>query len=304
MQLAEIQTAFAANPELKTALVGALREDVLTAVKGEGFHVRSSDEDAEFISNYEKNTLPGKVAAEIGGKVKEVHDRYDADILEATGLKKGPNEKTYEFNKRVLKELKSQAEKGGGDDILKQKLEAAQGQLKQYEGYIAPDEVNKIKTGYLQKIIKGNMAQAFAKPIAVPAHITDEAQQKQYVGGIKSMIETQFLAKYTPKEDQEGNLVYYEGDKLQVEAKTNKPLTEADLIARDFSAYFAPEKKPGAGAGSGAGTGSGQGDVAETDLKTKADVMKHLTETKKLVSGDKEFNKEYSRIIKEQGITE
>lgn len=38
MELAEITAAIAAKPELKTGLIGALREDVLAVLKTEGVY--------------------------------------------------------------------------------------------------------------------------------------------------------------------------------------------------------------------------------------------------------------------------
>lgn len=302
MDLAAIQAEIAKNPELKTGLVGALREDVLTVVKGEGLVIRTKDEETEYLTNYEKNIIPSKVEAEIGKKVGEVHNRYDADIFEATGLKKGPNEKTYDFNKRVLKELADQAKKGGGDETLRDQLKAANDALAKYKDYVAPDEVEKLKTSFFSKEVNGRLASAIDKhAIAMPNHITDEAAKQEYANGIKEVIKSQFNSRFTAKADADGNVTYYADGKLVVDQKTAKPLTEADIIERNFQAYFVPAKKPKAGAGSGEGEG-GENDPTEAELKSKEEVMDFLKK-KGLSSGSKEFTKEYSRILIEQGIT-
>lgn len=302
MDLATIQAEIAKNPELKTGLVGALRDDVLTAVKSEGLVIRTKDEETEYLSNYEKNIIPSKVEAEIGKKVGEVHNRYDADIFEATGLKKGPNEKTYDFNKRVLKELAEQAKKGGGDETLRDQLKAANDALKKYEGYVAPEEVDKLKTSFFTKEVNGRLSMAIDKHvIAMPAHITDDSAKQEYANGIREVIKSQFNSRFTAKADADGNVTYYADGKLVVDPKTAKPLSEAEIIERNFQAYFVPAKKAKAGAGSGEGSGDGN-DPTEAELKTKEDVMAFLKK-KGLSSGSKEFTKEYSRIVTEQGIT-
>jgi predicted RNase H-like nuclease (RuvC/YqgF family) len=51
------------------------------------------------------------VEKSISPKISEVHSRYDEDIFAVTGLKKKPDEKTYDFNKRVLADLKAKADK-------------------------------------------------------------------------------------------------------------------------------------------------------------------------------------------------
>lgn len=38
--------------------------------------------------------------------IREIHNRYDKDLFELTGEKKGPHEKSHEFLKRKFNELK------------------------------------------------------------------------------------------------------------------------------------------------------------------------------------------------------
>lgn len=303
MDLALVQAEIAKNPAFKTELVGALREDVLTVVKGEGLVLRTKDEETEFLTNYEKNIIPQKVEAEIGKKVGEVHTRYDQDIFEATGLKKGPNEKTYDFNKRVLKELADQAKKGGGDEALRDQLKAANDTLAKYKDYVAPEEVENLKKQYFTKDVNGRLSSAVDRhPIAMPAHITDEAAKTEYSNGIKEVIKSQFHARFTGKADAEGNITYYADGKLVTDPKSAKPLTEAEIIEKHFSTYFVPAKAAKGGAGSGNGDGE-EVDVNEASLKTKEQVSDFLTK-KGMTMGSKEATKEYARICKEQGITE
>lgn len=303
MELAEITAAIAAKPELKTGLIGALREDVLTVLKSDGVY-RTKEEEKNFLDNYEKTIIPAKVEAEIGNKIRETYDRLDKDIEEVTGLKKGPHEKTYDFNKRVLAKLKADAAAGtGGDDALRQQLEQAQQQLEERKDYVPKSELEKLQSQYFTKELNGRVHSAIGKHvIAVPAHITDEAAKKQYTDSQARFIAGDFLSRFTAKADAEGNLTFFEGDKLQTDSKTAKPLTEAQLIEQHYGTYFAPTKAPGKGAGSGKGDDGKEVDAAESDLKTKADVTEHLTK-KGFVMGDRAFNDEYKRILTEQGIT-
>lgn len=299
----QINATLAAKPEIKTALLGSLKNDVLAGMKAEGVIVRTKDEETQFLSNYETNVIPGKVQAEIGSKIKAVHDQYDADLLELTGEKKLPNEKTYEFMKRKLTELK--ASKGSGDNqVLSDKIKDLETKIKQYEGYVAPDEVNKIKDQYFKGHLGMKLDTTLAKKaIAVPAHITDEKQKQTYIEQQKEFIKAAFMHKYTAKDDGKGNIVFYEGDKLLTDTKTAAALSEEQLINDNFSFYFMPDKKPAGGAGSGAGGNGKEVDPNEAELKTKKQVMDYLSK-KGMTSGGADFNKEYSRIIKEYAITE
>lgn len=302
MELAEITAAIAAKPELKTGLIGALREDVLTVLKADGVY-RTKEEEETFLSNYEKTIIPQKVDAEIGNKIRETYDRLDKDIEEVTGLKKGPHEKTYEFNKRVLAKLKADAAAGtGGDNVLRQQLEAAQKELEARKDYVPKSELDKVQSQYFTKDVNARIQSALGRhQIATPAHITDDAAKKQFADSQSRFIAGDFLARFTAKADAEGNLTFFEGDKLLTDSKTAKPLTEAEIIEKHYGAYFVPVKAPGKGAGSGGGSGN-DSDPSESDLKTKADVNEFL-DKKGLVIGDRKRNEEYKRILAEQGIT-
>lgn len=303
MELAEITAALAAKPELKTGLIGALREDVLTVLKTDGIY-RTKEEEQAFLENYEKSIIPSKVDAQIGDRIRETYNRIDKDIEEVTGLKKGPHEKTYDFNKRVLAKLKADAAagNGGGDEVLRQQLEAAQKELEQRKDYVPKSELEKIQSQYFTKEVNSRIQAALGRhQIAAPAHITDDAAKKQYTDAQTRFISADFLSRFTAKQDAEGNLTFFEGDKLLTDSKTAKPLTEAEIIEKHYGAYFIPAKQPGKGAGSGSGSG-GDSDPVEADLKTKAEVGEYLAQ-KGLVVGDRKYNDEYKRILAEQGIT-
>ncbi len=305
MELAEIQAAIAAKPELKTGLIGALRDDVLTVLKSDGFYRTKAEEEA-FLANYEQTIIPSKVEAEIGGKIKEVYDRLDQEIFEATGLKKGPHEKTYEFNKRVIAKLKADAAAGtGGDDALKQQLQAAQQALEEKKDYVPKSELEKLQSDYFKDKVQNKLSGALEKrPIGVPAHVTDEAAKQQYIDTQRRFIIADFQSRFTAKTDKDGNVVYFEGDKMMTNTATAKPMTEAEILAKNYEGYFVPEKAPKTGAGSGKGNADDNGvDGNEADLKTKEAVTKHL-QGKNLVVGSAAFNKEYKRILTEQGITD
>lgn len=63
------------------------------------FTVRTKTEETTFQDNFKKDVIE----KEIPLKIKEVHDRYDKDVEETSGLKREQNEKSYDFVKRALK---------------------------------------------------------------------------------------------------------------------------------------------------------------------------------------------------------
>lgn len=304
LTLDQIASEIAAKPELKTSLISSLKDEVIAGMQAEGRIIRTKEEEETFLTNYEKNTIPAKVQAEIGAKVKAVHDQYDNDLFELTGEKKAPNEKTYDFMKRKLAEMKAQKNGGDKDPVLADQIKELQAKLKERESYVAPDEVNKLKQKFFTEQIGFRLSASLDQAnIAVPAHITDEKQKKEFIETQKRFIKNDFLTRFTAKQDESGNIVFYDGEKLLTDAKTAAPLTESDLVKANYTGYFVPEKKPSGGAGSGGDGKTKDVDVNEASLKTKAEVMTYLTK-KGMVSGGADFNKEYMRIIKDYAITD
>ena len=89
-----------------------------------------TDEQKNAITEMSKNDE----TAVIGQKVGEIYGGLDNDILSASGIAKNGTEKTYDYAKRVIGELKSQ----GGDIAAKQKeIDALTKEKTRLEGVIA-----------------------------------------------------------------------------------------------------------------------------------------------------------------------
>lgn len=301
MDLKEIEAALTANPELKSGLIGALEKDVLDLAKTKGFVIRSKDEDAAFLNNYETTVIPSKVDALVGEKVSEkmktVLDGIDAKVFELTGQKKGATEKTTEFVARMIAETKAKG--GGGSEQLQSLYEQAQSELQKRANWVEPTKLTELQQKYFAD--KVNLLVSMAQerfPIAVPAHITDEAQKQQFIETQKRFIKMDLLSKYTPKEDKDGNVSYYEGDKVLMNTNTGKPMTEAEIIEANYSGYFVPKQKSG-----GAGSDPAKTNADEASLQTKEQVYEYVQNTLKLAKGGSAWGKEVKRILSERGIT-
>lgn len=295
------------NPQFKTELYSSFKDDFLSGLKAEGVIIRKPDEEKEFLTNYEKTVIPGKVNEQIGEKVKQVHDQYDNDLFELTGDRKQGNEKTYDFLKRKIADIKKAQSKGDTDPVLADKLKDLETKLAERKDWISPDKLVEVETKYFNESINNRLSATLDKqPIATPAHITDEKAKQEYAQMQRGMIKQDFRNRFTAKKDDEGNIVYYEGDKIQTHAQTAKPLTEAELIAKHYTSYFVPDAKSKTGAGSGKGAGEKK-DVNEASLKSKAEVLTYLKEKlgpQGFKQGSKKFNDEYTRIVTEYAITE
>lgn len=306
--IADVVKEATSNPALETELFSSFKDKFLTNLKAEGVVIRNADEEKEFISNYEKTVIPEKVKAQIGEKVKEVHDQYDNDLFELTGERKQGTEKTYEFLKRKIAEIKAAQKKGNDDPVLADKLKDLETKLAERKDWVSPDKLKEVETKYFTENVNGRVLAALDKmPIAAPAHITEDKAKQEYATMQRDMLKVNFLNKFTAKRDDDGNIVYYEGDKIQTHPQTAKPLTEAELIAKHYAGYFVPETKGKTGAGTGKAAGGSGKDVNEASLKTKQDVMNYLKEKlapQGVKQGSAKFNTEYTRILTEYGITE
>lgn len=304
LTIEQITQEFTATPELKTAVLSSLKDDFVSHVKADGTVIRSKKEDEDFLSNYEKNIIPNKVNEQIGQKVKEVHEMYDKDLFELTGEKKNPEEKTYEFLKRKIGELKTQRS-SKTDPVLEDKIKELTAKLDERKDFVPKSELEKLQQKYFTDAIGMRIGSSLEKQaVAVPAHITDEKQKQSHIETQKRLIKNDFLQRFTAKQDEQGNIVYYEGDKLQTNPATAAALSEDELISTHYAGYFVPPSSVKTGAGSGPSQGS---NALEASLKTKEEVLEFLTKKfapEGIRQGNEIFNKEYDRIVKDYGITQ
>ena len=78
------------------------KTEILTKLEGQSdtseFILRTPEEENTFLENHKKSVIDTEISA--------VHKKYDDDIFEITGQRKETSEKTYDFNKKVLKSFK------------------------------------------------------------------------------------------------------------------------------------------------------------------------------------------------------
>lgn len=110
------------DESMKGKLVTALTPDVQKALESTGMIIRSKEQDEAYV-NAKVEPL---VEVKIKDQIKSVHEKYDQDLLELTGDRKKPEEKTYDFLKRKIAEIKASK---GGDDVDKDKLKSLQDSL-------------------------------------------------------------------------------------------------------------------------------------------------------------------------------
>ena len=260
----------------------------------------------------------------IGQKTGEIYGGLDADILAASGIAKNGAEKTYDYAKRVIGEIKGQAgnaaelqtkvselekektrlegiiAKGGGDAETKRQLDQAKADLAN-----VTKEYTDLKTKYdtaeneHAKVLFGMKIDGeFAKATAglkfkadLPASVT-------------SVLTDQAIAKVKAKnpeyiDDGQGGkvLAFNENGAVMRNPENNlRPYTAAELVAKELSTMGVLEtgrKQTGAGSQGGQGGNGSGGTVDLSGARTQDEaheiIAKQLMAAGK-VNGSKEFN--------------
>ena len=293
-----------------------------------------SDEQKTAIVEMSKNDE----TAVIGQKTGEIYGGLDADILAASGISKNGTEKTYDYAKRVIGEIKGQAgsaaelqtkvselekekarlesvvAKGGADAETKRQLDQAKADLsnvtKQYTELKA--DYDKEKSEHAKALFGLQIDGEFAKATSgikfkadLPASVTSVLMQ-QAVAKVKGM---------NPEYIDDGNggkvLAFMENGTPKRNPENNlRPYTAAELVAAELKTMGVLEDgRKQTGAGSKGNQGGNQGGSKTVDISgaTTQDqahelIAKQLME-RGLINGSKEFNEAMSAAWKENRET-
>jgi len=194
MSIDEIKAAMA-DESIKGEVLEFILPDAQKHLEGKGHVIRTTEQDEAFYKN--------KFEADVKTVISDLHKKYDDDIFEILGERKGPTQKTYEFLKEKLKTAKEKAS-GTGDQVDKDKVTQLQALLDQ--AITDKDTaVQAIQEKYFKKSIDGVVSGQFDQAsIETPLHLKTEEEKQTYVSNQKRMLKNDFLLKYTAKEDAEG----------------------------------------------------------------------------------------------------
>lgn len=272
--------------------------------------------------------------AVIGQKTGEIYGGLDADILAASGIAKNGAEKTYDYAKRVIGEIKGQAgnavelqnqvseltkekarlesviAKGGADAETKRQLDQTKADLanvtKQYTDL--KTEYDNAKSEHEKALFGLKIDGEFAKATSgikfkadLPASVTSVLMQ-QAVAKVKGM---------NPEYIDDGNggkvLAFMENGTPKRNPENNlRPFTAAELIAAELKTMGVLEdgrKQTGAGSQGGNGGNGGGSKTVDISGATTQDqaheiIAKQLME-RGLINGSKEFNDAMATAWKE-----
>ena len=289
-------------------------------LKGNAATAGLSDEQISAIVELSKNDE----TTVIGQKTGEIYGGLDADILAASGIAKNGTEKTYDYAKRVIGEIKAQAgnatelqnqvseltkekarlegviAKGGADAETKRALEQAKADLANVTSEYATlkTKYDTAQTEHEKALFGMKIDGEFAKATSGLKFKADLPQS------VVSVLTEQAVAKVkgmNPEYIDDGNggkvLAFMENGTPRRNPENNlRPFTAAELVAKELSTMGVLEtgrKQTGAGSQGG---NDGQGSHGTVDLSSaRTQDEAHEIIAKQLmaqgkVNGTKEFD--------------
>ena len=279
------------------------------------------------MSNNDENTVIAK-------KTGEIYGGLDADILAASGIAKNGTEKTFDYAKRVIGEIKGQAgnaaqlqtqisdltkekarlekviAEGGADAETKKALAQAKADLAN-----VTKEFTDLKTKYdnaeaehTKALFNSKLDSEFAK---VTAGIKFKADLP---ASVQSVLLTQAIEKVkgmNPEYIDDGNngkvLAFMENGAVMRNANNNlRPFTALELVARELKTMGVLDEgrqQTGAGSQGGqGGTGGGDGTFDISGARTQDEVTEMITKqlmSQGLINGSKAFEDAKNKIWKD-----
>lgn len=300
-------------------------------LKANGVTAALSDEQINAIVEMSANDENNVISQKTG----EIYGGLDADILAASGIAKNGTEKTYEYAKRVIGEIKGQAgnaaelqtkvneltkekerldgiiAKGGADAETKRQLEQAKADLTNVQNQYA-----ELKTKYdtanseHEKALFGmKLDGEFAKATAGLKFKADLPQSvvsvliEQAVARVKAM---------NPEYIDDGNggkmLAFMENGTPRRNPENNlRPFTAAELVAKELTTMGVLEvgrKQTGAGSQGGQGGQGGQGNAGTVDISgarsqnEAQEIIARALMAQGKINGSKEFADAMAEIWK------
>lgn len=294
MTIEEIKTAVEKQPELKTAIVSSFKPDFVAGAEAEGLVVRTKEQDQQFLTNHVNAVVDERVKKDLQKKVDEEYGnsmrKIDDHIKAITGLDKQAGEKTTDYAKRAIEEKRQ-----GGDPVTKEKVTQLEQLLTStkadYEKKLGDERAERFKQEQEWQV----NSDLDKRNIALPPHLKTDKEKQDYVSQQKAMMRQGFFGSVTAKKDEQGNIIYYEGDKPLMNQQDGKPKSAGDIIGAKFNPWFVPPGKVVTG------TGGGGAGLPEGGFKKKEEIHAYLAANGVAV-GTADYNTQFEQMANEAKI--
>lgn len=266
-----------------------------------GLKIRTEQSETQFLDRF-KNDVIEKTIPE---RIREVHDKYDQDVRELTGIDRKQDEKSYEYMKRAFKEketnlaskiaeLEKQATKGGDPDgVLKQQIDELKAQNENLQNNLQSksDEIAQMQG-------KFEIGQKRSKLMNEYNQI--KANFKKDLPDYFKVFENETLEKVLKNTREEnGKLIPLNEDGTIMKDADLNIVDIKDVLKMKFKDALDTNKPSGTG-GTGSSTTIDPETISVEDfqvpatIKNQQDLMTHMLELG-LERGTKKFNEIYRK---------
>ena len=303
MELQDITTAIKDNQDLTNGIIDHL--------KGNGYAIRTTEEDNTFKQNAINHGAETLFNDKIGDKLKELHNQYDQDVFNVTGIQRNQDEKSYDYNKRVHetnlarikqleasnKELDSRLKSGDVDSVWKSKYETIESEAKQ-RLLEKDNEIQKLK-GTTERFTKSQEINKIYTPI--------KSTFKKDLPGYFKTTEEHILNDVISKAKQKNGewIMTKDGENELLDTNLNEIKIE-DFLKKQFKDAI-EEKRTQNGIGTGHGSTKSDGGTSNVvvpgEIKTISKLIDYLLEIG-LERGSKEWHEAYKKGLEENKIIE
>ncbi len=285
MELSEIIEHLNSNEEASKGVMEALKE--------KGYVIRSQDEETSFLGKVTKQVEEDKIKP----RLKEIYSQFDKDIEEATGLKKDPNEKSYEFAKRAGSSLKKEIEelKAASTGSADYSTKIAEKE-KEYKKILEEKDsiINQMK-GEITTSQKRSLLQETYAPIKAKI-----GSQPSYFSEYEKQVMNEVLKNSTIVEEDGQKLYVVTGEDGEPLKKNFQfVLVEKALEEKFKDAIDNGKNLTGAGTGKAPAKqvkSESTGLVRPASVSNKVELRKWLEGEKGLAAGSPEFRKAYAEL--------
>lgn len=272
----------------------------------------------------------------IAKKTGEIYGALDNDVLEVSGIAKNGTEKTYEYTKRVIKEIKAKADdaaklQGQIDSLTKEKarLEKAIADgsadaetakaLKQAKADLASitTQYNELNTKY-NNAVADHEKEIFG--IKVDNALQSASAGLKFKAGLPESVTRVILSQAAEKvkamhpeaidDGKGGKVIVFKGEDGAILRNPNNqlnPYTAAELLTKELEAMDVLDKgrkQQGGGTGNSGGSGDGKAiDVTGSKTRTEAyDMIAASLMSQGMTVGSAQFDAAMSQAWKDNNI--
>lgn len=273
----------------------------------------------------------------IAKKTGEIYGALDNDVLEVSGIAKNGTEKTYEYTKRVIKEIKAKADdaaklQGQIDSLTKEKarLEKAIADgsadaetakaLKQAKADLASitTQYNELNTKY-NNAVADHEKEIFG--IKVDNALQSASAGLKFKAGLPESVTRVILSQAAEKvkamrpeaidDGKGGKVIVFKGEDGAILRNPNNqlnPYTAAELLTKELEAMDVLDKgrkQQGGGTGNSGGSGDGKAiDVTGAKTRTEAyDMIAQSLMSQGMTVGSAQFDAAMSQAWKDNNIS-